>query len=106
MIKKYIKKIVKEAIDTKWIYIPHDLNRSIKDNIGEVRNQIIIEDITKEIFKNLIECEKCGYMLKKETAIRGNSVIKTTLSIYADVPPQETIHTPYYCKVHAPKAKK
>ena len=67
-----------------------------------------------------VECEKCGCLLNKGTAIRGESVIEgvsgdipwhlckydgqTGCAIRPDV--TETIREVYYCKVHQPKGKK
>jgi len=69
-----------------------------------------LEDVlkkTKEI--ETVECETCGCLLNKETAIRGPGEIRKlptradflgTIWAYED-----GIYYPWYCKVHPPKPK-
>ena len=62
---------------------------------------------------DLVECETCGCAIKKETATKGESIIKKyelpyfmMRSCFRDEDTEEHIHTPYYCKRCAPKDKK
>lgn len=64
----------------------------------------------KKFKKNLVECEKCGCLLKKDTAIQGESVIETevlgTLFGGIRISTREKIREVFYCKSHAPRKKK
>lgn len=56
----------------------------------------------------LVECEKCGCLLRKETATEGKSKITFKGSIvgccYGSVyTEEEVIIKTYYCKIHKPK---
>ena len=63
-------------------------------------------------WKQFVECEECGCLLKKDTAIRGKSRVGI---IYANISPTisgpiqieagEYVHKVYYCKIHAPKRR-
>jgi hypothetical protein len=66
----------------------------------------------KDYFKNLVECETCGCLLKKETAIRGKSEVreknfKTAFAAFYNMSDykEEYIHENWYCKIHQPKKK-
>ena len=64
----------------------------------------------------LVECERCGCLLKKSRAYRGESVIDkeadmcryTATEAMHGIPPKyiEGIRERYYCLVHKPKGKK
>ena len=61
--------------------------------------------------KDFVECEVCGCLLKKTTAIKGKSEVRDR-SIemafehgYYIPHKREYIYTPYYCKIHQPKTK-
>lgn len=65
---------------------------------------------------NLVECEVCGCLLKKESAVKGKGAVRIIPEAYHIAtfpgnftfiePEKEYIHHTYYCKVHAPKVKK
>lgn len=65
--------------------------------------------------KELVECETCGCLLRKGTAVRGESVIEkeslswTTIAEYFENPSEpafkESIREVYYCRVHAPECE-
>lgn len=105
MIKKYIK-------NKLWLIQAKHRNRKIDMALAMIKNQweYHIDDISEKIFNKLVECEKCGCLLKREVAVKGEPIIKDTPYWYmksADPDVKETyIHTPHYCKVHALKTKK
>lgn len=91
-----------------------ELRKKVDTELHEISN--ITKNIEIEINKkmdklDLVECEKCGCLLKKETAIKGKSEVreeKSYIMSYNDAKfyeknPKEYIHIPYYCKVHKPK---
>jgi len=96
-----------------------DLVRSLKEDIRLVKESYL--DLVNA-YEEAVECEVCGCLLKKGTAIRGESVIevddKCELKTCRDddcifdaldaFPPSgmETIREVFYCKVHQPKGKK
>jgi hypothetical protein len=58
--------------------------------------------------EDLVECEHCGCLLIKSTAIRAESVVKKRQVIASSyryitlsVKEEEYIYTPYYCKSHS-----
>lgn len=54
-----------------------------------------------------VECEVCGCLLRKETAIKGESkILKTAYGTLwgLDVVGQEIIVEQFYCKIHKNKA--
>ncbi len=63
-----------------------------------------------------VECEECGCLLKKGTAIQGELEVRRERKEHLDevglhfrgywFTDEEYIYTPYYCKIHAPKEKK
>lgn len=62
----------------------------------------------------LLECETCGCLLSRQSAIKGTSIIKQRNAyeksyqyMYPSIMMMEDyIFTPYYCKIHAPKIEK
>jgi len=67
-------------------------------------------EIEHLLIPETVECEKCGCLLKKETAFKGpgeirrkESRVDETFHRWADY--IDYIHYPYYCKVHKPKVK-
>jgi len=71
-----------------------------------------LEKIISEKLPNFVECEFCGCLLKKETAIKGESKIvkiKDTngLNVFGDFVTNDTekIQEVYFCKIHKPKSK-
>lgn len=52
--------------------------------------------VNNRIPKNIeiVDCETCGCMVKKELAVKGGNVVKKDFD-----------HTPYYCKRCAPVKK-
>ena len=89
----------------KWRHKIDDEVRGIYKSIQEVKNSV--DDIGI-----LVECETCGCLLRRWKAIKGKSSIRTQYqpdydsNIVLNQPMTkqiETIYTPYYCKVHAPK---
>ena len=78
----------------------------LKTRIDEFENRI-----TKPA---TVECETCGCLLNKGTAVRGESVIEPLHEVLCDIhmviqeSPKlvgETIREVYYCKVHQPTDK-
>lgn len=74
------------------------------------KKHILILDEQKINKKDLVECEKCKCLLKKESAIRGKSEVRErekTDSIAVSIdwnngtvkyPQEEYIYTPYFCR--------
>jgi len=55
---------------------------------------------------DFVECEKCGCLLNKKTAFRGESTVEKTYNTIFDLTPaQEVIKENYYCKIHKPNKK-
>ena len=93
-----------------------DLVRSLNEDVNKLLSDKLLEPT------ETVECGVCGCLLKKGTAIRGESVIevddKCELKTCRDddcifdaldaLPPSgmETIREVFYCKVHQPKGKK
>ena len=57
-----------------------------------------------------VECEECGCLLRKGTAVRGESVIEKKcggfdyrFGLVVGMQDKESIREVYYCRVHAPK---
>ena len=76
----------------------HKSIRALRDNVNDIGT--------------LVECETCGCLLRRWKAIKGKSSIRTqyqrdddsSIALNQQMTKQiETIYTPYYCKVHAPK---
>lgn len=74
-------------------------------------------DDKKQDKLDLVECEKCGCLLKKETAIKGKSEVRlrkipfgttwvNTTCEFCPEKEEEYIHEVYYCKIHKPKNNK
>ena len=87
-----------------------------KDNKAQHKNifAIIHKEMDDKIsrlpaFPELVECDVCGCLLKKETAIRGQSRVKEPelYNLYGHSIQfgTEQIEEVYYCKKHAPKVK-
>jgi len=88
--------------------------------LGVIEDTIIKNLSEGQFVDSLVECEKCGCLLRKGTAIRGESVIEKTSSgfngyVYmdgagelcaSDPSAAESIREVYYCKAHKPKVKK
>ncbi len=63
--------------------------------------------------KDTISCEKCGCLVLKDNAVEGEPIVKTLIIPYQnldivfgiDFHKDHKLHTPYYCKLHAPKTK-
>lgn len=55
----------------------------------------------------IVECETCGCLLNKETAIRGKSKIEERkyFGCMGELVDGEYIKEVYYCKIHAPGNK-
>ena len=83
----------------------------IKENTRKIANNRAA--IINRMMNPIVECETCGCLLKKATAIKGPGVIRdiTTYSsgfngIGCTIGESEAIYHPYYCKLHAPKLPK
>lgn len=87
-------------------------NKSQHGNIFRELRKEMDEKINKlPALPELVECDVCGCLLKKETAIRGESRIKEPIIIPlinggSMQIGEERIEEVYYCKCHAPKTKK
>lgn len=108
MIKKYIEKTIKSALFSAMHAYNLEIIRKYPDPIGS---------IATAFYENgIVPCETCECLLQKENAIKGKSVIKLSkpkgyikhscMSGEEIRHPKEYIHTPYYCKTHAPKERK
>lgn len=94
------------------------LTKELVDEIMYLRTQI--PQIQKDIYElriktseqnDLVECEKCGCLLRKKTAIYGGDKIvevtkmeQTPMGMCYPKTVKE-VQGKYYCKVHAPKKK-
>ena len=91
-------------------------NKAQHKNIFTTLRKEIDEKINKlPALPELVECDVCGCLLNKKTAIKGESRIvqeyhcNTVLNRYlygAVGNTEEKIEEVYYCKCHAPKTKK
>lgn len=64
----------------------------------------------KSQLRPVVECEKCGCLLDKNTAIKGKKKIVTVektenFGCRDLIYDEEIIKQNYYCKIHAPKKK-
>jgi len=83
----------------------------IKDWCCHRDGETLYEKLTKSVYliDNLVECERCGCLLNKNTAIKGKSKIvkESNLRYFQLLPPvrefEEKIKPVYYCKCCAPK---
>ena len=93
---------------------------SLQGSRRDLRSQI---NKLSEQKLDVVTCERCGCLVLRSNAVVGKAVAKETGSTWGyppnakfnlvtgnfDIilPPKEyKLHTPYYCKLHAPKAKK
>ena len=83
--------------------------REYKDNHLGVRIEALEVVWKKQKEIEAVECETCGCLLNKETAICGPAEIRK-LPVYVGfngyVDYKDVIYYPRYCKVHAPKPPK
>jgi hypothetical protein len=78
--------------------------------ISKQKKKNLIDDEIRELGKRIsilensiapyVECETCGCLLKKDTAIEGKKTIEQKLSYDKIFSMQriDYIHTPYYCR--------
>ena len=69
-------------------------------NESSIRAELAQERKKNESFNNLVECEVCGCLLKKETARKGETEIrvrKTSNIKECRIDNEEYIYHPYYC---------
>lgn len=73
----------------------------------DVRRELdTLQERTKFLERDTVPCEKCGCMVKRDMAIAGRDEVRVcSWSLFVNEPPKY-IHTPYYCRVHAPKGRK
>ena len=58
----------------------------------------------KLAYSEIVECEKCGCLLNKYRATKGEGIIRQKIINLYGVK-EDYIHYPYYCKIHIPKVK-
>ena len=70
------------------------------------RDLTFLEDNLKNV-KRPVSCEKCGYLVSLQNAIKGKSFVKTKKfkDLLGQPYEEEYIYTPFFCKEHAPKIK-
>lgn len=74
------------------------------------RYEVTVERLA-DFEDSLVECDRCGCLLKEETAIRGKAEVRERDIFRFGVPQlgakgkEEYFHIPYYCKVHVPRSK-
>ncbi len=84
-------KTLKERLDT--IVVPWD-------KTGFSRQSLVGKE-------DLVECEKCGCLLNRSTAIKGvGEIRKREVAYFIRTRWEDFIYYPYYCKIHKPKEGK
>jgi len=96
----------------------HNAQTTLKNEIAKLRNETHNELVgyTRDIMAipDLVECDICGCLLKKSTAIRGKSRVVVECNWYNTMlqyagnafgTAQEKIQEVYYCKCHQLKVK-
>jgi len=87
----------------------------LESRVSGVSNELkeVLDQLTSaDAFSEKVECDVCGCLLKKETAIKGTPTIekRRIAPLFGVVAPfcaliKEVIVEHCYCKVHAPKKK-
>lgn len=72
--------------------------KRIKEMLNKEETRI---EVQKYINTNLVSCEKCECLIKKEDAIEGKKKIMKSC-----ITSEDYIHTPYYCHKCAPNKSK
>jgi len=89
-----------------------DPTEGIKRVISEQGEQIQLlqktftDHVSQEIKLDLVECEKCGCLLNKTTAIKGEGEVRQKFEGLWYRHLVDYIYYPFYCKIHQPKDKK
>jgi len=91
-------------------FLGYDLYKEGQDvpELDDIWNEIkVIKDVM-QLKLDLVHCETCGCLIKKEDAIKGRAEVRTkhTIQSCVYVGVEEVVYHPYYCKVHAPKQSK
>ena len=67
-----------------------------------------LSELKTEVFKlpSTVNCEKCGCLVDRTIAIKGEGEIRIKESIWLEnIVKEEYIYYPYYCKIHKLKGK-
>ena len=102
--------VITKGADLKRRILAERELREYKDNQAGVRINALEVVWKKQKEIATVECETCGCLLNKDTAIRGPGEIRDRWVSLERCPGAEArdeyIYYPRYCKVHAPKPPK